>query len=61
MIICPALFVADYIEKGPVIFRGLLGFVLLLTFQVRATNWFQSGQDPLRVLAKSVLEILSCR
>lgn len=61
MIICPALFLTDYIENSPVILGGLLAFMLLLTFQVRATNWFQSGQDPLRVLAESALEILSCR
>lgn len=61
MITYPALFLPDRIENSLVILGGLLAFMLLLTFQVRATNWLRSGQDPLRVLAESLLEILSCR
>lgn len=44
MVICPALFLADYIESSPVILGGLLAFMLLLTFQVRATNWSSLGR-----------------
>lgn len=38
---------ADHIQNSVEIPGELLVVMLLLTFQVRDTNWLQSGQDPL--------------